>query len=169
MVIEKREEQIIDKIADNMLPYAHWLYSIPGIGSKTEKILLSQAGTPKEIYELSCHLGVEELAARLSVHSKKQHLAEKIINAGKSRSIQEEYEALEKKQIHFTCLGHTAYPERLFHIPDAPYGIYFRGKLPAEEKHSIAIIGARKCSEYGRRMAYRFGEELASAGVQIVS
>ena len=105
MVIEKREEQIIDKIADNMLPYAHWLYSIPGIGSKTIKILLSGAGTPKEIYELSCHLGVEELAARLSVHSKKQNLAEKIINAGKSRSIQEEYEALEKKTDTLYLLG----------------------------------------------------------------
>lgn len=169
MVTERKEEQIIDKITDNMLPYAHWLYSIPGVGSKTAKILLSGAGTPKEIYELSYHLQVEELAARLPAHPRKQELAEKIINAGKCRNIQEEYEALEKQQIHFTCLGHAAYPIRLFHIPDAPYGIYFRGRLPAEENHSVAIIGARNCSEYGRRMAYRFGEELASAGVQIVS
>ncbi len=169
MVIEKREEQILDRITDNMLPYAHWLYSVPGIGSKTIKIVLSGAGTPKEIYELSNHLRAEELAARFPAHPRKLELAEKIINAGKNRNVQEEYETLEKKRIHFTCLGHTAYPERLFHIPDAPYGIYFRGRLPAEEKHSAAIIGARNCSEYGRRMAYRFGEELASAGIQIVS
>lgn len=169
MVIEKSEEQIINKITDDMLPYAHWLYSIPGIGSKTVKILLSQVGTPKEIYELSYHMRAEELAARLSAHPRKRELAEKIINAGKCRSIQEEYETLEKKRIQFTCLGHSAYPERLLRIPDAPYGFYFRGRLPAEENHSVAIIGARNCSEYGRRMAYRFGEELASAGIQIVS
>lgn len=169
MVIERKEEQIIDRITDNMLPYAHWLYSIPGIGSKTVKILLSGAGTPKDIYELSCHMRVEELAAQFSAHPRKQKLAEEIINAGKNRNIQEEYEALEKKRIYFTCLGHSVYPKRLFHIPDAPYGIYFRGRLPAEENHSVAIIGARNCSEYGRRMAYRFGEELALAGIQIVS
>lgn len=169
MVIEKREEKIINKITDNMLPYAHWLYSIPGIGSKTVKMLLSLAGKPKKIYELSRHLSIEELAAQLSAHPRKRELAEKIINAGKCRNIQEEYAALEKKRIHFTCLGHAAYPDRLIHIPDAPYGIYFRGRLPAKENPSAAIIGARNCSEYGRRMAYRFGEELASAGVQIVS
>ena len=169
MVTEKGEEQIIDRITDNMLAYAHWLYSIPGIGSKTIKMLLSQAGTPKAIYELSYHLRAEELAAWFPAHPRKQELAEKIINAGKNRSVQVEYETLEKKRIHFTCMGHNAYPERLFHIPDAPYGIYFRGRLPAEEKYSAAIIGARNCSEYGRRMAYRFGEELASAGIQIVS
>lgn len=169
MEIEKKKERITDEITDDILPYAHWLYSISGIGSKTIKILLSWAGTPKEIYELSYRLPPEELTAQLPTHPRKRELAEKMINAAKNRNIREEYAALEKKRIHFTCLGHAVYPERLFHIPDAPYGIYFRGRLPAEENHSVAIIGARNCSEYGRRIAHRFGEELASAGIQIVS
>lgn len=155
--------------ADGMLPYAHWLYGIEGIGSKTIKTLLSRMKSPQEIYNLSSRLSVEELAKRLPVQTKKEELALRMINAAKELNPQREYEILQKEQIQFTCLGHAGYPERLASIPDAPYGMYYRGRLPSKMPFSVALIGARNCSEYGRRMASRFGGELAAAGVQIVS
>lgn len=151
-------------VTDDMLPYAHWLYNIDGIGSKTIVSQLLQVGTPKEWYKLP----EAELTERLS-QRQKRGLAEKIIFARKKRNPHEAYKQLGEQGIHFTCMGHADYPDRLFRIPDAPYGLYFCGRLPDKTKPAAAVIGARSCSAYGRQMAWLFGSELSAAGVQIIS
>lgn len=153
------------KIEEEQLSYAHWLYNIPGVGRKTIKYLLSAKGTPEEVYRSS----QKELECLFTAMPGKQKLAERITGSKKEWDIRAAYEKLGEKGIRFTCLGDEKYPERLEQIPDAPYGLYFRGKLPVKERPSVAIIGARNCSEYGRRMAQYFGRELAMAGVQIIS
>lgn len=150
---------------NKQLPYAHWLYNIPGVGNKTIKHLLAGDRTPEILY----YLPEKELEQLLSARQGKQGLAKRIAASRKQWDLQGAYERLGEKKIHFTCLGHNNYPERLTRIPDAPYGLYFLGRLPEEERHAAAIIGARSCSEYGRRMAWQFGKELAVAGIQIIS
>ena len=61
------------------------------------------------------------------------------------------------------------YPKRLKEIPDAPYGLFVRGKLPEEEMLTVAVIGARECSEYGRFVAKQLGSALARHGVTVIS
>ena len=61
------------------------------------------------------------------------------------------------------------FPERLLHIWPRPDRIYVKGGLPDPGRPSVAIVGARLCSAYGRRQAGRFGAVLASHGVQIIS
>ena len=63
----------------------------------------------------------------------------------------------------------SIYPKRLKSLPDAPFSLYVKGELPKEELPSVAIVGARVCSEYGREAAFYFGEQLARAQVQIIS
>lgn len=155
----------IEKIEDNMLPYAHWLYSIDGVGCRTIGHLLAKAGTPEEIYRLP----KEKIESVLPASNRKTELTEKIESSRQKHDIQKEYLRLEDRQIKFTCIGHTDYPYRLSNIADAPYGIYYRGKLPEQTRPAVAVIGARNCSEYGRRMAKHFGSELAMMGVQVIS
>ena len=71
--------------------------------------------------------------------------------------------------IRFVRRADADFPEKLRQIEAAPDGIYVRGALPDPAKKSVAIIGARACSSYGRAEAIRFARELASAGVQIIS
>jgi len=61
------------------------------------------------------------------------------------------------------------YPGRLLKIPDPPKELYVRGKLPEEGRPSVAVIGARECSEYGSYIAGRLGKRMGEAGVQVVS
>ncbi len=61
------------------------------------------------------------------------------------------------------------FPEKLRQIRNSPEGIYVRGALPVEDRPTVAIIGARRCSTYGKEMAEWFAGELAEAGVQVVS
>ena len=155
----------IPQIDDATLPYAYWLCNIAGVGHKTINHLIKNIGSPETIYNLS----EPELLTFLTEQQKSRGLAERIMQFKQNRDIHKEYQMLSKKNIHFTCIGHTDYPVRLANIPDAPYGLYYRGRLPEQDKPSAAIIGARSCSEYGRHMAEYFGRELALAGVQIIS
>lgn len=155
----------IEDIDDSGLPYAHWLYSIHGIGCGTIRHMLAHAGTPEEVYRLP----KEKIETILQHSQRKTELAERIAASRQENDVQKIYQKLEDKQIHFTCIGHSDYPDRLVNIPNAPYGIYYRGRLPEQSKPSVAIIGARSCSEYGRRMAQHFGSELAMMGVQVIS
>ena len=61
------------------------------------------------------------------------------------------------------------YPNRLKEIKSPPKELYIKGRLPDEKALSVAIVGARECSPYGRRMAQEIGAELARAGIQIIS
>lgn len=150
---------------EKLLSYAHWLYNIPGMGRKTIQYLLSEKETPEAVY----HAKEQELENLLSVLPGKQKLIQRIVEAKQNWNIDKAYAELAKRGIHFVCLGSALYPKRLVRIPDAPYGLYFQGRLPAEELPAVAIIGARECSEYGRRMAQHFGSVLAMAGIQVIS
>ena len=61
------------------------------------------------------------------------------------------------------------FPEKLKSIPQPPKGIYVRGGLPDPDIPSVAIIGARTNTEYGRRAAQVFASKLSTHGVQIIS
>lgn len=61
------------------------------------------------------------------------------------------------------------FPDRLRFIPGCPSGIYVKGDLPDPDRKAVSIVGARACSEYGRKMARYFASHLAAAGVQIIS
>ena len=63
------------------------------------------------------------------------------------------------------------YPPLLRAIPDPPSVLWLRGEAAPEllERPSVAIVGARACSSYGRSVARTLGRELAAAGLVVVS
>lgn len=78
-------------------------------------------------------------------------------------------EAEEVKDITFITPFEAVYPEKLRNIPDAPGGLYVRGKMPVETGITVAVIGARDCSDYGRYVAEELGAFLGGHGVTVVS
>lgn len=61
------------------------------------------------------------------------------------------------------------YPTRLKELPDSPPVLYVRGSLTPGDHMAVAIVGSRKCTSYGQRMATRIAAGLARAGYTIVS
>lgn len=61
------------------------------------------------------------------------------------------------------------FPACLSLYPGMPREIYYRGRLPDPDKPSIAIVGARMCSPYGRIQAFKFAKSFSEAGVQVIS
>lgn len=87
----------------------------------------------------------------------------------KDVSLEQPERNLREKRIHFVWAGDAEFPERLRNIPDPPFALYYRGRLPQEERTSVGIVGARMASPYGREQARRFAVELAEGGIQIIS
>lgn len=61
------------------------------------------------------------------------------------------------------------YPAPLRAIPDAPLALMVAGDAGALSLPAIAIVGARRASTQGRRMAERLGRDLGAAGLVVVS
>ena len=71
--------------------------------------------------------------------------------------------------IRFIYYGSEDYPETLMVLPDKPFSLYVKGKLPDPDIPSAGIVGARNCSGYGKEMTMKFSQALAARGVQIIS
>ncbi|MBQ4537919.1 MAG: DNA-processing protein DprA [Lachnospiraceae bacterium] len=83
--------------------------------------------------------------------------------------LKEEYIQMTEQGISFVSMGDVGYPKRLLNIPDPPYGLFVKGSLPQEGGLSVALIGARDCSEYGKYVATELGRYLGKQGVSVIS
>lgn len=162
-MVEKETEEMVElnrADAEGELPYLYWLIHINGIGRKTAGKLVAHLGNGRDIYNMP----EKELDYLLTQAQK-----DSFLHARKTREVHKEYEKLEQQAIRFIPVNHPDYPKRLKEIPDAPFAVYLKGRLPKEDINTVAIVGARRCSEYGRAMAADFGKKLAEAGIQIIS
>lgn len=62
-----------------------------------------------------------------------------------------------------------AYPELLKEIPDPPEALYCIGDTELLKSKGLAVVGSRKCSEYGRTTAMRIGKTAAGNGITVIS
>ncbi len=76
---------------------------------------------------------------------------------------------LRENRIRIISLRDGDYPRLLKEIYNPPYVIYIRGQLLPEDENSIAIVGSRKGSDYGRRATAEIAEALARAGISVIS
>lgn len=73
------------------------------------------------------------------------------------------------RDIQVVSINESCYPESLRNIHDPPAVIYGRGRMAAAGSFSIAVVGARAATGYGKRTAWEIGKSLAEYGVTVVS
>lgn len=62
------------------------------------------------------------------------------------------------------------YPNKLLKIREYPQKLYYLGNVELlNNKKIVAIVGSRKCSEYGRKYARYFAKELSKRNICIIS
>lgn len=62
----------------------------------------------------------------------------------------------------------TDYPQSLQNLSDKPLVLYVKGELP-QANYALAIVGSRRCSEYGVRAAACFAQAMTREGIPIIS
>lgn len=143
-----------------------WLGEL-GSGYKTVyQDLIKAFGTAEKVWEAETPELMPDTVAT------KKKLAEKIADPylrEKAYDIEHKAKLNEGKITYFTKAD---YPKNLKEIYMPPAVLYYYGTLPEIKNPSmplISVVGARGCSQYGSRCAFKLSAELAYLGVGIVS
>ncbi|MEI7890668.1 MAG: DNA-processing protein DprA [bacterium] len=137
------------------------LNKIPGLGSKKLKLLMSFFSSSKDAWEANFD--------QLLLSGIPKLLAEKIVAERPNIDVDAEWEKLEKENIIAASIHDPNYPALLKQIPDHPYLIYMKGDLSCLDYPLVAIVGSRKLTEYGERVANGFARDLARNEICVVS
>ncbi len=113
-------------------------------------------------------LADEELSAAVAAGE-----AERFLERSRERDPSRLREAVRGAHCWACCRHDPAYPAALRDLSDAPAALFGRGSPGLLErldrKGAVTVVGSRRPSGYGREVAIRLGEELASAGMAVVS
>ena len=80
-----------------------------------------------------------------------------------------ELEALEQHGVRTLIWEDEAYPSLLREIPQSPPVLFVRGSAGPQFEQSLAVVGTRRVTPYGREVCEQFCGAVARAGVAIVS
>ena len=75
----------------------------------------------------------------------------------------------EKERIRYISCETEDFPDKLRGLSEPVEGIYVRGNGDLLYKKSIAIVGSRKCSEYGKRVAMKIAKAATDNGLCVIS
>ncbi len=109
---------------------------------------------------------LEELA---SIDGVRGVTARNILSFDWEGEIRQEKEKAEKCGAGIISIEDSGYPARLKEIYDPPVILYKKGELHDYDRVSIAIVGSRLPTPYGRTMTERLAGGLAERGVTVVS
>jgi DNA processing protein len=146
-----------------MDPKAYWVgfNLVRGIGSVRLKGLLDFYGS----LEIAWQSPVEGLrAAGLS-----PKLIENLRAVQSKHLLETTWQNLQKSDIQVLTWEDETYPRLLREIDQPPPVLYVRGSLAEQDNTSVAIVGTRRMTVYGRQVAEELGAFLASHGVTVVS
>ncbi len=96
-------------------------------------------------------------------------LAYKIKSSDFKKDVSDLKERASKLNIQIIADTDDNYPPFLKNIVDRPRVIYLKGTYTNDDKLSIAIVGSRKATPYGRWACEKFAKELSSMGITIIS
>ncbi|MBK6263565.1 DNA-protecting protein DprA [Marivirga sp. S37H4] len=122
------------------------LHLIPKIGNVIIKNLVSYAGSAQAVLQWP-------KSKLLKIPGIGNHTVNNILSREISEKANQEFEKARKANVKIVSYLEKDYPYRLKQIPDAPPLIYTKGKFPPEEKKpTIAVIGTRNATEYGKKL-----------------
>lgn len=150
----------IDKEAFAQKVYACWLDTIYWISSQSKYRLLEAAEGIQEIY----HMPEQQVQAVMGKRG-----CERFMQHRERFEPEAVWNYLARQGISYTYCQAADFPRRLTEIPDPPFGLFYKGRLPSDTVPAVAVIGARKCSEYGRCMAEQFAAGFAARGINVIS
>jgi DNA processing protein len=135
---------------------------IPGIGSIHANRLLAHFGSAENIFKSS----IKELE---SFDGIRKNLAREITSAARYIDVDKELQWASKLGVKISIPENDDYPPQLRNIPDPPIVIYYRGNFTADDIFSVAVVGTRKPTSYGRIVVEKLVKELAGLNVTIIS
>lgn len=143
----------------------YWLAfnKIDGVGPVSIMKIWNKFKSIKEAWSTSS-------AELYEINGMQNHIIEKIVMGKKNIVPEKLEEELSKYNIKAICITDENYPELLKQIYDPPVLLYYRGNLEkCNLNKTIAIVGTRTPTDYGREIAYNLGKDFGQSKVTVVS
>lgn len=137
---------------------------LPGLGPLTARRAVDRFGGPGEVaFRVPPH-------ALLEIPGVQARAIAAVSGArpGLRRAAEAEARAAARLGVAIVSRDASDYPATIAALEDPPPVLYLRGSLRAAIVR-IAVVGARRCTAYGRRVAAGLGGALAERGVEVVS
>jgi len=139
-----------------------WLSSIKGVNNKIIDILEKNFSQLSYIWDASKN-------DILSIREINDKIKQEIIKNRNDLYYENLLKRIESYKIKVITYYDNDYPLNLRNISDSPKVLYMKGQLIPEDEVSIAIVGARKSTSYGKWAAEKISSELANLGICLVS
>ncbi len=141
--------------------YLVGLNLIPELTPRRMAVLLDRFASPEEMW----HAPVGAIAALPGFAS----AADRIAGGRDERALDRELERAKREGIRIVTVLDPEYPVPLREIEAPPTVLYLRGEGSLDTTRTIALVGTRRSSRYGRAVAERLGEDLCRVGLIVVS
>jgi len=147
------DEQLVDALK---------LSLVRGIGPRLSQVLLERFGSPAAVLAAPPDLlrdvpGVGPKVATALFEARRSDEADLVLSRCRQRGVRLLAPHLDD------------YPRMLREIPDPPAILYANGTLEQRDALGIGIVGSRRCTAYGRKIAQKLAGGLARAGMTVVS
>ncbi|GAB1402336.1 DNA-processing protein DprA [Elusimicrobiota bacterium] len=136
--------------------------------------MVSEIG-PKKIVSLVNYFGsaVNVLNAGIGDLQKVEKITEKtalsIKKTADSKKIDNEIKLAKDNNINIVTYMDESYPEQLKDIYDFPPVLYIKGNLKKNDKVSVAVVGSRTPTNYGRSVTNHFCKYFAENDICVIS
>lgn len=138
------------------------MHLAPGIGPVWHERLIQLLGCADAVVDAT----MRELALVEGIGATR---AERIWRSLRAADPDLEREQMARSGVRVLRQHDPEYPALLTTIPDAPPALWVRGAFDVSDRCSIAVVGARRCTSYGREQASVISFGLAECGFTIVS
>lgn len=139
------------------------LCAIPQLGAVTRRRLIRAFGSSEDVFKA----GFEALC---EVEGISDTRARAVKEFGEMGAFEQKLEGVINSGANIVACGGPGYPTPLESLgEESPLVLYIKGKWLESDKNAVAIVGSRKATQYGLRMAGRISSDLGAKGVTVTS
>jgi DNA processing protein len=135
---------------------------VTGVGPLTGRALIDHFGSATQVLDAT-------VSSLRHVSGVGEKLATRIASARTECDPDAEIERCRAAGVRIVGFSEPEYPEPLRTVPDPPLLLYVRGRIDPVDAIAVGIVGSRRCTPYGVRIAEKLATGLARAGLTIVS
>lgn len=146
---------------ENQKKYWVGLSHVKGIGPVRFQTLINHFGDAQSVWEAS--------PSEIRTLKIPEKVIKTFLKIRASIDIQQLLSEYQSKNITILTWDDDDYPQRLRNISSSPPVLYLQGDLRSEDRWAVGVVGTRKVTQYGARVAEEICSTLARQGITIIS
>jgi DNA processing protein len=141
------------------------LAALPGLGCTLIHRLIAVFGSPQAVMAAGRAVSqVEGIGPRLAA------MFDNPTALAQARHwATQELERAAQAKVQLLCCADSRYPFLLSTLPDPPVLLWCRGDLSCLQQPTVALVGSRSATSYGRKVSFLLARQLTQAGCVVVS